>query len=676
MMIEVRDHDGVLELAIDNPPVNALGAQVRRELLSAIEQADADPTIRAVVIRGAGSLFSGGADIREFGQAPVEPMLPALVERIERAGKPVVAAIAGTCLGGGLEVALACHYRIAARSVRLGLPEVKLGLLPGAGGTQRLPRLTGAEAALEMIVSGTPVDAARAAGIGLVDRLTDDDRLAQEALDWARTLDAPCRTGERTVAAEPGLFERFAEERKRALAGRDAPRACIEAVEAATRLPLAEGLAQEQALFARLVEGDQSRALRHVFFAERLAAKIEGVPADLAHRPIRSVGVIGAGTMGGGIAMNFLSTGIPVIMVDMTQEALERGTAIIRGNYEASVRKGRISAADAQAAMGRLSPTLDFAALWECDLLIEAVYEDMAIKTGIFARLDSIAKPGAILASNTSYLSIDEIAAATSRPQDVLGLHFFSPANVMRLVEVVRGRLTAPDALATAMGLARKIGKVPVVAGVCYGFIGNRMLMPRQLQAEALLLEGASPEQIDRVHTGFGMPMGPFQMGDLAGLDIGWHRDPSRIESIRDALCAADRWGQKKLAGFYDYDEKRRPTPSAVTADIVDRFRREAGVQQRAVGEEEIVARTLYVMVNEAARILEEGIAQRASDIDLVWVHGYGWPPTRGGPVYWADRIGLDRIVQGLRSYMAQDPDFVLSPLLAARAAEGRPLSE
>ncbi|MET3471505.1 3-hydroxyacyl-CoA dehydrogenase [Novosphingobium sp. 1529] len=675
-MIETKLHDDVLEIVMANPPVNALGAQVRQGLAKALADAQGDPAIKAIVIRGAGKMFSGGADITEFGKPPVDPWLPQVVDAIEASAKPVVAAIHGMALGGGLEVALGAHYRIASPKARLGLPEVSLGILPGAGGTQRLPRLVGVETALGMIVSGTPIAASKAAQAGLVDKLAEsDESLAAEAIAYARTLTAPRRTGDRSVSADPAVFEQFAAQNARKIKGLDAPQACIAAVKAATELPLDQGQEKERALFQQLVAGEQSKALRHVFFAERAAAKIDGLPKDIQLRPITKVGVIGAGTMGGGISMNFLSANIPVTMVEMAQDALDRGIGVMRKNYEATAAKGRLTAEQVEKAMGLITPTLDFSALADCDLIIEAVYENMDVKKEIFARLDGIAKPGAMLASNTSYLSIDEIAAATTRPQDVLGLHFFSPANVMKLVEVVRGAKTAPDALATGMDIARKIGKVPVVAGVCYGFIGNRMLIPRQANANALLLEGATPEQVDRVHTDFGMPMGPFQMADLAGVDIGWHRDPSRIESLQDALCAEGRWGQKKQAGFYDYDEKRRPTPSPVVATIIDDFRARAGIVPRDISDEEIMVRTLYSMVNEGAKILEEGIAQRASDIDVVWNYGYGWPRHKGGPMFWADTVGLDKIAQALTRYQqALGAEFTLSPLLLDCAAQGKPL--
>jgi len=671
-MIASHLHDDVLEIVITNPPVNALGAHVRAGLSGEIARAAADARIKAIVIRGAGKLFSGGADITEFGRPLADPGLPEVVNAIEMSAKPVVAAIHGAALGGGLEIALACHYRIATQDATFGLPEVKLGLLPGAGGTQRLPRLIGTEHALRMIVSGNPIPAKEAKTLGLVDRLVDAPSLAAEAIEYARSRDAVRRTGDMTAQADSHIFERFARENARLFKDLEAPRACAEAIEAATRLPLAEGLAQERDLFASLVAGPQSKALRHIFFAERAAPRIDGVPADTALRPIKRVGVIGAGTMGGGISMNFLSAGIAVTIVEMAQDALDRGAATIRRNYEATAAKGRLTAAAVEAAMNLLTPTLDFAALAECDLIIEAVYENMDVKKSIFTRLDVIAKPGAILASNTSYLSIDDIAAVTSRPQDVVGLHFFSPANVMKLVEVVRGELTAPDVLATGMNLARRIGKVPVVAGVCYGFIGNRMLIPRQGNASAMLLEGATPEQVDRVHTLFGMPMGPFAMADLAGVDIGWHRDPSRIETVSDVLCAMGRWGQKTKAGYYDYDEKRRPSPSPVTDRIVAEFRERQGISPRHIDDAEIVARTLYTMVNEAALILEEGIAQRASDIDVVWAYGYGWPRQKGGPMFWADSLGLKMIVAALEQYRDRlGPDFRLSGLLEDRAASG-----
>ena len=679
--ISTAKHHDILVVTSNNPPVNALGAAVRQGLVAAIEQAEGDDSIKAVVIRCEGQTFFAGADITEFGKPPVMPWLPEVVDRIENCTKPVVAAIHGTALGGGLEIALGCHYRVAVPTARLGVPEVKLGLLPGAGGTQRLPRVVGVPKALEMVTGGGMISASQAHDIGLVDRICEGD-LQQHAVAYAeevkdiRPLPKSSERQDKVDGTDPSVFADFRKANARKFRGFDAPEANIKAVEAAVAKPYADGVIDERKLFMELMSGSQARAQQYFFFAERKAAKIDGIPEDTKARDIKRVGVLGAGTMGGGISMNFLSAGIPVTIVEMAQEALDRGTGVMRKNYEASAAKGRFTTDQVEQMMGILKPTLDFNALADCDLIIEAVYEDMAVKKEIFGRLDKVAKPGAILASNTSYLNIDEIAASTSRPQDVVGLHFFSPANVMKLLEVVRGAKTAPDVLVTAMQLAKKIKKVAVVAGVCYGFIGNRMLMPRQLQAEALLMEGATPEQIDKVHVEFGMPMGPFQMADLAGVDIGWHRDPSRIDNLRDALCAIDRWGQKKSAGFYDYDEKRRPTPSPVVQGIIEQFAADKGIARRVISDEEIVQRTLYTMVNEGSKILEEGMAQRASDIDVVWIYGYGWPVYRGGPMHWADTERLQKIVDGLKAQeQRMGSDFSFSKLLLDKAAAGEKFS-
>ncbi|MBV9371545.1 MAG: enoyl-CoA hydratase/isomerase family protein [Alphaproteobacteria bacterium] len=675
--ITTHRHGDVLIVTSNNPPVNALGHAVREGLVAAIGEADADEAVKAVVIVCQGQTFFAGADISEFGtpKAMTPPVLPQVVDIIENCTKPVVAAIHGTAFGGGLEVALASHYRVAVRSAKLGVPEVKLGLLPGAGGTQRLPRAAGVEKALEMAATGNPIGAEEAYEIGLIDRLIEGD-LEQHAVAYAeevrdvRPIPRTSERQDRIEGTDPSVFDSFRKANARKFRGFDAPEYNVRAIEAAVARPYAEGVQEERRLFMELMSGTQARAQQYFFFAERQAAKIDGLPEGTKPRDVRKVGVIGAGTMGGGISMNFLSAGVPVTIVEMQQEALDRGTGVMRKNYQASAAKGRMTAEQVEGAMGLLTPTLRLEDLADCDLIIEAVFENMDVKKDIFGKLDKIAKPGAILASNTSYLDIDEIAASTSRPQDVLGLHFFSPANVMKLLEVVRGAKTAPDVLATAMALARKIRKVAVVAGVCYGFIGNRMLMPRQVEANRLLLEGATPEQIDRVHVEFGMPMGPFQMADLAGVDIGWHRDPSRVENVRDALCAADRWGQKKGAGFYDYDEKRRPTPSPRVQEIIERFREKEGVEPREISDQEIVERTLYTMVNEGAKILEEGMAQRASDIDVVWVYGYGWPVYRGGPMFWADTEGLGKIVEGL-----ERRGFEVAPLLARKAGAGEKLT-
>jgi 3-hydroxyacyl-CoA dehydrogenase len=675
--ISTRKHGDVLIVLSNNPPVNALSTAVRQGLVDAIAEAEADDGIRAVVIACEGQTFFAGADITEFGMPPQQPSLPMVVEAIENCSKPAVAAIHGTALGGGLEIALGCHYRVADASAKLGTPEVKLGLLPGAGGTQRLPRVAGVRKALEMTTSGSPIGAHDAFACGLVDRLVEGDLIphavgyAEEVRDVHPLPKSSERQG-KIDECDPSVFEDFRKANSKRFRGFDAPEASIRAVQVACSKPYAEGVIEERKLFMELMSGAQSAAQRYAFFAERKAAKIEGLPENAEPRPIGKVGVIGAGTMGGGISMNFLSAGIPVTIIEMGQEALDRGTGTMRKNYEASAAKGKLTQEQVSHAVGLLNPTLDFAALADCDLIIEAVYENMDVKKEVFTRIDKIAKPGAILASNTSYLDLNEIAAATSRPSDVVGLHFFSPANIMKLLEVVRSDATAPDVLLTAMNLGKRIRKVPVVAGVCHGFIGNRMLRARQTEAMKLLLEGATPEQVDRVHVEFGMPMGPFQMADLAGVDIGWHRDPSRVETIREQLCAMERWGQKRSAGFYDYDDKRRPTPSPVVQRVIEDFAQRQGVHRREISDDEIVERTLYTIINEGAKILEERIAQRASDIDVVWVYGYGWPVYRGGPMYWADSVGLRTIVEGLkRQQDRMKPEFSFSRLLLQKAEEG-----
>ncbi|OQW74954.1 MAG: 3-hydroxyacyl-CoA dehydrogenase [Proteobacteria bacterium ST_bin14] len=668
--ITTERHGDVLVIISNNPPVNALGAAVRQGLEAGLKEAAADDGIKAVVIRCEGRTFFAGADITEFGRPMQEPGLPTVIDMIESSEKPVIAAIHGTALGGGCEVTLGCHYRIAVPSAKIGTPEVKLGLLPGAGGTQRIPRVAGVALGLEMTAKGDPISAARAMQAGLIDRLAGENSLVADAVAFANEVASARplpRASEKTAVADPDAVAAFKKENAKRFRGFDAPAANIACVEKATDgSSFAEGIAFERQEFMKLMMGVQSAAQRHLFFAERQAAKIDGIDPAIALRPIKKVGVIGAGTMGGGISMNFLSAGIPVTIVEMQQEALDRGTGVIRKNYEASAAKGRLKPEQVALAMGALTPTLNLEDLADCDLVIEAVYESMDVKKELFGKLDKIVKQGAILASNTSYLNVDEIAASTSRPQDVLGMHFFSPANVMKLLEVVRGAKTADDVLATVMALAKTIKKVAVVSGVCHGFIGNRMLMPRQVEANKLLMEGATPEQIDRVHVEFGMPMGPFQMSDLAGVDIGWHRDPTRIESIRDALAAEGRWGQKKSAGFYDYDEKRNPTPSPRVAEIIEDFRSRSNLPKREITDEEIIERTLYTMVNEGALILEEKMAQRASDIDVVWIYGYGWPVYRGGPMFWADTEGAKKIVAGLEKH-----GFKVAELLKSNAESG-----
>jgi 3-hydroxyacyl-CoA dehydrogenase len=651
--VTTQRHDEILVITVNNPPVNALSWHVRQGLKDGVAEALGDDSIKAAVLICDGSTFIAGADITEFTQAPKEPALGATLDAMETATKPIIAAIHGTALGGGLETALCCHYRIAVPSAKLGVPEVKLGLLPGAGGTQRLPRLVGVAAAAAMCSGGEPVPAAKAMEMGLVDALAAEGNLATDAIAFARTMIAkgPRATRDLAVVGDASVIEELKTANARKWRGFDAPYANLACVEAATRLPFDEGMAFERTEFMKLMMGSQSAAQRHIFFAERQAAKIDGLPKDLPLRDIKKVGVIGAGTMGGGISMNFLAKGIPVTIAEMVQENLDRGVAVIRKNYEASAAKGRFTGEQVEAMMAALTPTLSLDDLADCDLVIEAVYESMDVKKEVFGKLDAICKPGAILASNTSYLNVDEIAASTSRPQDVLGMHFFSPANVMKLLEVVRGAKTADDALATAMALGKKIGKVAVVAGVCHGFIGNRMLSQRQLPAMQLLMEGANPAQIDKVHTDFGMPMGPFQMSDLAGLDIGWHRDPSKIETIRDALCAAGRFGQKNARGFYDYDDKRVGSPSPEVLAIIEDFRSKSNLPKREISDQEIIERTLYPMVNEGYLILEEGKAQRASDIDVVWIYGYGWPVYRGGPMFWGDLEGAGTIVDALERH-------------------------
>ena len=680
-MVKTSREGEVFLITLDNPPVNAMSKSVRDGLSVAVDEANADSAIRAIVIHGAGRGFSGGADITEFGGGGVGSIpLPTLIDKIEASTKPVIAALHGTAFGGGLELALGAHYRVAAPSGKLGLPEVKLGILPGAGGTQRLPRVIGVEAALPIIVSGDPVSAEKGLALGLIDRLVGEATLVSEAVAFATEVagrqDHPVasRRLDKLEAArrDPEVFDRFKKEQGRRLAGLDAPAACIEAVKAAVDLPFEEGIAKERALFGKLLTGGQSKALRHNFFAERAANKIDSIPTDTQLIPIKKVGILGAGTMGGGIAMNFLSAGIPVVILERDQAPLDRGLGIIAKNYNRMAERGRMTPEAVQNAMGLLSSTLSYDDLADCDLVIEAVFENMDVKKQVFRTLDNVLKPGAILASNTSYLNIDEMALETKRPEAVIGLHFFSPANVMRLLEIVRGAKTSDSVLATAMALSRTIGKVAVVSGVCPGFIGNRMLSPRQREAQKLMMDGAKPWDIDRVLTGFGFPMGPFQMNDLAGLDLGWNKEKSNGETIRDVLCERDRRGQKTGKGYYDYDENRRATPSPEVEEIIQEFVARSGKPVRAVGDDEIRDRLLFSMVNEGAKILDEGIAQRSSDIDVVWLNGYGWPAATGGPMFWADNIGLDKVVAGLEAHAeGLGKDFEISPLLRRKAEAG-----
>lgn len=670
--------DAVGILTIYSPPVNALGLAVRKGLSDGIAALNADPAVQAIVLICGGRTFFAGADIAEFGKPFLVPTLIDVLAELEASAKPVVAAIHGTALGGGLETALVCGYRIAVPSAKVGLPEVKLGLLPGAGGTQRLPRLVGPAVALDMMVSGSPIGAARAVELGIVDCLAGEGRLREDATAFARSI-----VGQPVVLVrdrqdrvdpyrgKPELFAEFRKKNARAFRGFKAPENIVRAIEAAVALPFDQGIARERALFEELESSIESQAQRYAFFAERNTSKIPDVPSATRTLEVNTVGVIGAGTMGGGIAMNFLNAGIPVTLVEMSQEALDRGLGVIRRNYENSAKRGRLTEAQVDQRLALIRPTLDLTALAEVDLVIEAVFEEMAVKKEIFARLDGIAKPGAILASNTSFLDLDEIAAATSRPEWVIGMHFFSPANVMRLLEVVRGRMTSNEVIATAMKLAKRIDKVPVLSRVCWGFIANRIMVQRDRQADVLVLEGPTPQEIDRAIYDYGFAMGPFQMIDLVGLDVINREVKER--TVAGDLVKLDRLGQKKNGGYYDYDDNRKATPSPVAAEIIAEFARFKGVESKgAQTPDEIVCRLLYPVVNEGAKLLEEGIALRASDIDMAAILGYNWPVYTGGPMFWADMVGLSQIVAKLKWYEAQFGErFKPAALLEKLAAEG-----
>ena len=677
-----RDGD-IAVLTLNSPPVNALSAKVREGLFEGFKAAGASDA-KAIVLICEGRTFIAGADISEFGGAMAGPSLFDVQDMMEGSPKPVIAAIHGTALGGGLEVALCAHYRVAVPSARVGLPEVALGLLPGAGGTQRLPRIVGVEAALDMVTSGRHVPAKQALAMGLVDELVEEGKLLEGALAFAAKAVADGKplvkvrdnnTKLEAAKGQPEIFADFRKANARKFRGFQAPENNIKAVEAAVNsASFDEGLKAERKLFTELMMGAQSAAQRYYFFAERQANKIPDVPDDTPIRPIKQVGILGAGTMGGGIAMNFLNAGIPVTIVEVQEAALERGLGVIRKNYE---RSRTAKPEETEARMALLSGSLDFDKLADCDLIIEAVFERMDIKKDVFGRLDKIAKPGAILASNTSYLNIDEIAAATSRPQDVIGLHFFSPANVMKLLEVIRGDKTGKDVIATSMKLAKQIGKIAVLAGVCPGFIGNRMLAQRGREAQKMVLEGAMPWDIDRVLYDFGFPMGPFAMSDLAGLDIGWVKENSKGETIRDVLCEMDRRGQKTGAGYYDYDDKGAAKPSPVTEKIITDFIVKSGTNPRKISDEEILERCVYPMINEGAKILEEGKAIRPSDIDVVWINGYGWPVYRGGPMHYGDQVGADKVLAKMREFQAtMGDDFKPSALLEKLVADGKKFSD
>jgi 3-hydroxyacyl-CoA dehydrogenase len=669
-------------ITLNSPPVNALSAAVRDGLAGGMAQAIADPGAKAVLLICEGRTFIAGADITEFGGAARGASLTDVQNAMEGSPKPVVAAIHGTALGGGLEVALACHYRVAVPSARCGLPEVALGLLPGAGGTQRLPRIVGVEKALEMMTSGSHVPAPACLAMGLVDELTEEGKLREGAIAFARKIVAEGRplkkvrdSNEKVEAARghPEIFANFRKANARKFRGFLAPEYNIRCIEAAVNQPFEEGLKTERTLFMELMTGPQSAAQRYSFFAERQAAKVPDITDETPVIPVNSVGIIGAGTMGGGIAMNFANAGVPVTIVEVEKGALDRGLGVIRKNYERTASRGGITAADVEKRMSLITGALDMNALATVDMVIEAVFERMDIKKDIFTRLDAICKPGAILATNTSALDIDEIASVTKRPEAVIGLHFFSPANVMKLLEVVRADHTSKPVIATSMKLAKRIGKVAALVGVCPGFVGNRILGQRQREAQKLMFEGAMPWDIDRVLYDFGFPMGPFAMSDLAGLDIGWVKEKSKGETIRDVLCEMDRRGQKTGAGYYDYDENRVAHPSPVTEKIIKDFVAKSGVNARAISDEEILERCLYPMVNEGAKILEEGMAIRASDIDVIWQYGYGWPVYRGGPMFWGDQVGLEKVLAKMREFQATMGDlYKPAALLEKLVAEGK----
>lgn len=685
--VSFDDEDGIAVITVDNPPVNALSWHVRQGIFDGLSRASAEGA-SAVVLLCAGRTFIAGADISEFGgDVPASASLQDLQALMENAAMPVVAAIHGTALGGGLEVALCAHYRVGLSSSRYGLPEVNIGLLPGAGGTQRLPRLIGIPKALEAMTSGRHMPAAEALEDGLIDQVVEGDHaalrraaiaFARRAVTDALPLVKVRDRDDKIVGVEPSVFDDFRASIARKTRGFLAPEYNIRCVEAAASMSFEEGLRVERELFVELMSGPQSAAQRYAFFAERAANKIPDIAKDTPTVPIRTVGVLGAGTMGGGIAMNFANIGVPVTIVERDQASLDRGLGVVRKNYERSASRGSIPVAAVEERMGLITGSLrreDFA---DCDLVIEAVFEDLELKKEIFADLDRICAPGAVLATNTSGLDVDQIASATSRPESVIGMHFFSPANVMKLLENVRGERSSDTVVATTMEIGKRIGKVCVMVGVCPGFVGNRILYARNIEPERMTMEGAAPSRIDQVLYDFGFPMGPFSMRDLAGLDIGWKAESSRGETIRDLLCESGRRGQKNGRGYYTYDpDTRAATPDPEVEQIIRDFAAARGFESRDVGDEEILERMLLPMVNEGAKILEEGIAIRGSDIDVVWVNGYGWPMYRGGPMYWADTMGLPEVVAKIRDYGQRlgGSHWELSPLLERLAAEGGSLA-
>ena len=686
---QIVDEIGVI--TVDNPPVNALSQAVRQGLLDAIREAQTDAS-RAVLIHCEGRTFIAGADITEFGQPPVEPYLPSLLNEIEASRKLVVAALHGTALGGGLETALASHYRIALNSAKVGLPEVNLGLLPGAGGTQRVPRLAGIEAALDLIVSGAPIPASRAAEIGLVDKVASGDVL-DEAIAYVHELleqRAPIRrTSELDVTpVNNAVFDDYRKNLAKKARSQTAPQRIVDCIEAASTLSFEAGLKTERELFMECMRDPQSASLQYMFFAEREAAKVRGMSRDTARRDIKTVGIIGGGTMGGGIAMSFANAGIPVTLIEINDEALERGLSIVDKNYAGSVKRGKLSEDKAASCRRLITGATDYGALDDADLVIEAVFEDPNLKKEIFARLDATCKPGAILATNTSYQDVNAIAAATNRPGSVLGMHFFSPANIMKLLEVVRADKTADDVLATVMALAKRIRKVAVVSGVCYGFIGNRMLQGYFRETQLCLIEGGTAESIDAAMYDWGMAMGPISVADLAGLDVGYkarqalpedQRGDPRSYRVPDALVEMDRLGQKSGAGFYNYDPATRKKSSDPTVlEVVEREAKQLGIDRHPITADEIVDRLIYALVNEGLRILEEGIAQRPSDIDVVYVYGYGFPAWRGGPMHYADSVGLDTVLARIKEFGERfgEENWTPAPLLEKLVAEKSTIAE
>lgn len=688
---EVVDKIGVI--TVDSPPVNALSQAVREGILNAVNTAQNDDS-EAVVLLCAGRTFIAGADITEFGKPPLSPSLPDVIAAIESSNKLVVAAIHGTALGGGLETALACHYRCAVPSAKVGLPEVKLGILPGAGGTQRVPRIAGVKAALDMITAGSPVPAAAASDMGLIDEVLSGDDLKTAALSYAKDLVESGALLKRIrdinidpASVEPGFFDQYRKKLARRARGQIAPDAIVTCVEAAVNKPIDEGLAVEREEFTKLVSSAESKAMRHAFFAEREATKIKGLSKDTPLRDINEVAIIGGGTMGGGIAMCFANVGIPVKLLEISDEALERGLGIIRKNYSITVKKGRMSEADMAKRLELISGTTSYDDLSSVDLVIEAVFENPDIKREVFTKLDSVCKPGAIMATNTSYQDVNLIAEATKRPEDVVGMHFFSPANVMKLLEVVRGDKTADDVLATVMKLGKKIGKVCALSRVCYGFIGNRMLQGYGRQAHRLLLDGATPVQVDSVAEKFGMAMGPLAVGDLAGLDIGYKARQARTDIKHDpknhcvatALVEMDRLGQKSGAGYYKYDPETRARQSDPEVEaLIKEKAAELGVEQRDISDEEILDRLFFPLINEGARILEEGIAQRPGDIDIVYLYGYGFPAAKGGPMFYADQVGLQRVYDRICEFRdtLDAESWQPAPLLEKLAKEGKTFAD